>query len=98
MQAGYSVVAACVITLRWKDNIGSQVAATFLPHRLEGIICITVIACCGFTAGILFRYVVSSFAYIFLVLPITVAILAAAALRYRQVKQIDSQSLHEFLC
>ncbi|KAK1430371.1 hypothetical protein QVD17_13053 [Tagetes erecta] len=86
--AGYSVVAACVITLCWKDNIGSQVSATFIPHRLEGIICITVIACCGFTAGILFRYVVSPFAYIFLALPIAIAILAAAALRFRQ-EQMD---------
>ncbi|KAI7737928.1 hypothetical protein M8C21_027394 [Ambrosia artemisiifolia] len=44
--AGYSVVAACVITLRWKDNIVSQVSAPSMSHRLEGIICITVIACC----------------------------------------------------
>ncbi|KAI3804243.1 hypothetical protein L1987_25639 [Smallanthus sonchifolius] len=86
--AGYSVVAACVITLRWKNNIGSQISATSMSHRLEGIICITVIACCGFTAGILFRYTVSPFAYIFLVVPITFAILATAALRFRQ-EQMD---------
>ncbi|KAM0030605.1 putative amino acid/polyamine transporter I, cationic amino acid transporter [Helianthus debilis subsp. tardiflorus] len=91
--AGYSVVAACVITLRWKDNddISSemtQVTATYMSHRLEGIICITVIACCGFTTGIIFRYVVSPFAYIFLIIPIIIAILATAALRFRQ-EQMD---------
>ncbi|KAI3693220.1 hypothetical protein L6452_33051 [Arctium lappa] len=83
--AGYSVVAACVITLRWKDNVGNQVSATLMSHRLEGIICIIVIACCGFAAGILFRYVVSALAYLFLIVPMAIAILAAVALRFRQV-------------
>ncbi|KAK9058973.1 hypothetical protein SSX86_021591 [Deinandra increscens subsp. villosa] len=86
--AGYSVVAACVITLRWKDRIGGQISATSMSHRQEGIICITMIACCGFAAGILFRYVVSPFAYIFLIIPITIAALAAAALQFRQ-EQMD---------
>ena len=85
MQAGYSVVAACVITLRWKNNIGSQVSASLMSHRMEGMICITVIAACGFAAGILFRYVVSGLAYLFLIVPVTIAVLAASALRFRQV-------------
>nr|GEW35209.1 cationic amino acid transporter 9, chloroplastic-like [Tanacetum cinerariifolium] len=84
--AGYSVVAACVITLRWKNNIGSQVSASLMSHRMEGMICITVIAACGFAAGILFRYVVSSLAYLFLIVPVTIAVLAASALRFRQVQ------------
>ncbi|KAL8235905.1 hypothetical protein R6Q59_016986 [Mikania micrantha] len=75
--AGYSVVAACVMTLRW-DN--SQVS-----KRMEGITCITVIACCGFVAGILYRYSSSTLANIFLILPIAVAIFAAADLQFRQV-------------
>ncbi|PWA79311.1 amino acid/polyamine transporter I, Cationic amino acid transporter [Artemisia annua] len=84
--AGYSVVAACVITLRWKNNIGSQVSASLMSHRMEGMICITVIAACGFAAGILFRYVVSGLAYLFLIVPVTIAVLAASALRFRQVQ------------
>ncbi|KAI3756806.1 hypothetical protein L1987_56629 [Smallanthus sonchifolius] len=85
---GYSVVAACVITFRWKNDDGSQISTTSMSHRLEGIICITVIACCGFTAGFLFRYSVSPFAYIFLIVPVTFAILVTAALRFRQ-EQMD---------
>lgn len=87
--AGYSVVAACVIRLRWKDDIGIQISSTLVSHRHEGIICITVIAFSGFAAGILFRYVVSALAYIFLVIPVLIAILATAALRFRQ-EQIDT--------
>lgn len=83
------MVAACVITLRWKDNVGSQVLTTFMSHRMEGIICITVIAACGFAAGILFRYVVSSLAYIFLIIPVAIAMLAVSALQFRQVREID---------
>ncbi|XP_076888861.1 cationic amino acid transporter 9, chloroplastic-like [Bidens hawaiensis] len=88
--AGYSVVAACVITLRWKDSIGSQISSTSMPRRGEGIICITVIACCGFGAGILFRIIVSPFAYIFLIIPIVIAILATTALRLRQEQMVPS--------
>lgn len=85
--AGYSVVAACVITLRWKDNIGNQISSSMLvsvTHRQEGIICIVVIASCGFAAGIVFRYVVSALSFIFLIIPIAIALLATAALRFRQ--------------
>ncbi|CAH1412195.1 unnamed protein product [Lactuca virosa] len=85
--AGYSVVAACVITLRWKDNIGNQISSSILvsvTHRQEGIICIVVIASCGFAAGIVFRYVVSALAFIFLIIPIAIALLATAALRFCQ--------------
>ena len=84
-------MAACVITLRWKDTVGSQVvSATLMSHRMEGIICITVIATCGFAAGILFRYVVSALAYLFLIVPIAIAVLAAAALQFRQVSEYNS--------
>lgn len=83
-------MAACVITLRWNDNIGSQVSVTLMSHRQEGIICILVIASCGFAAGILFRFVVSALAYICLVVPVTIAIVAAAALRFRQVNELNS--------
>ncbi|KAI3681269.1 hypothetical protein L6452_36059 [Arctium lappa] len=83
--AGYSVVAACVMTLRWEDKVDTHVSTISTSKRMEGITCITVIACCGFAAGILYRYSVSALAYIFLILPIAIAILAAAALQFRQV-------------
>ncbi|PWA58186.1 Amino acid/polyamine transporter I [Artemisia annua] len=83
--AGYSVVAACVMTLRLDDKVDTQISTTSMSKRTEGITCITVIACCGFAAGILYRYGVSTLAYTFLVLPIAIAILAAAGLQFRQV-------------
>lgn len=73
-------MAACVMTLRWDD---SQVS-----KRMEGITCIIVIACCGFVAGILYRYSVSTLADIFLILPIAMAIFAAAGLQFRQVSGV----------
>nr|XP_043621916.1 cationic amino acid transporter 9, chloroplastic-like [Erigeron canadensis]XP_043621917.1 cationic amino acid transporter 9, chloroplastic-like [Erigeron canadensis] len=83
--AGYSVVAACVMTLRWDDNVDTQVSTISMSKRTEGITCITVIACCGFAAGILYRYGVSTFAYVFLIVPVLIAILAAANLQFRLV-------------
>lgn len=85
--AGYSVVAACVMALRWdnNNNIDTQHSTNLMSKRTEGITCITVIAFCGFTAGILYRYGGSTLAYIFLILPLAIAILAAASLHFRQV-------------
>ncbi|KAL4567214.1 hypothetical protein LXL04_022790 [Taraxacum kok-saghyz] len=84
--AGYSVVAACVISLRWKDDIGNRISSTtlVLSHRHEGIICIVVVACCGFCGGILFRFLVSPLAYISIVIPVSIAVLATVSLRFRQ--------------
>lgn len=92
LQAGYSVVAACVMTLRLDDTVDTQIATTSMSKRTEGITCITVIACCGFAAGILYRYGVSTLAYTFLVLPIAIAILAAAGLQFRQASGIKTAS------
>ncbi|KAJ9565445.1 hypothetical protein OSB04_001411 [Centaurea solstitialis] len=84
--AGYSVVAACVMTLRWEDKVDDTNVSTILASkRMEGITCITVIASCGFAAGILYRYSDSTLVNIFLILPVAIAIVAAAALQFRQV-------------
>ncbi|XP_024962850.1 cationic amino acid transporter 9, chloroplastic-like isoform X2 [Cynara cardunculus var. scolymus] len=83
--AGYSIVAACVMTLRWEDKIDTHVSTISMSKRIEGITCITVIACCGLAAGIFYRYSVSTLANIFLILPIAIAIVAAAVLQFRQV-------------
>lgn len=78
-QTGYSVVSACVIVLRWKDKIASQVSSS---ARQEGILCLIAVALCGFGAGLFFRYDAS---LLFLVLAIVVATAASAALYFRQV-------------
>ncbi|XP_014498280.1 cationic amino acid transporter 9, chloroplastic isoform X2 [Vigna radiata var. radiata] len=76
---GYSVVSACVVVLRWKDKKGSQVSSS---AEREGVICLIVVALCGFATGLLYRYDAS---FIFLILTIVIAAGASAALVFRQV-------------
>ncbi|KAL0425774.1 UNVERIFIED_CONTAM: Cationic amino acid transporter 9, chloroplastic [Sesamum radiatum] len=81
-QTGYSVVSACVVRLRWKDETSSQASTKLISSRAEGIIYLLAIACCGFTAGVLFRFGAS---FIFLIVAAVIGILSAAALYVRQV-------------
>lgn len=85
VQAGYSVVAACLVTLRWKDKTATQISTRLISNRLEGVTCLTIIACSGFATGLIFRF---SSSYYFLILPIAIAIIAAAALYFRQVSEV----------
>lgn len=76
---GYSVVSACVITLRWRGKTCSQVSSSAWR---EGVICLIALAICGFGAGVSYRYDVS---LIFLIILLVIAITASAALSFRQV-------------
>lgn len=78
-QTGYSVVAACVVALRLKDKASSQVSSSTWR---EGVICLLIVACGGFSAGLCYRFSVS---IVFLVVAVVVAILAMGALCFRQV-------------
>ncbi|KAH6824025.1 cationic amino acid transporter 9 [Perilla frutescens var. hirtella] len=79
---GYSVVSACVVTLRWKDKSSSQASSRSISKRGEGIICLCTIACCGFAAGALFRFDAS---FLFITLAAVIAVFSGAALYLRQV-------------
>ncbi|XP_057981492.1 cationic amino acid transporter 9, chloroplastic-like [Malania oleifera] len=79
---GYSVVSACVVTLRWKDKTGSQVSTRWTSSWREGVICLIIIACCGFSAGLFYRINAS---FVLLLIAVVIAILASAALYCRQV-------------
>ncbi|KAK4411208.1 Cationic amino acid transporter 9, chloroplastic [Sesamum angolense] len=79
---GYSVVSACVVRLRWKDETSSQGSTKLISSRVEGITYLLAIACCGFTAGVLFRFGAS---FIFLIVAAVIGILSAAALYVRHV-------------
>ncbi|KAH6812185.1 cationic amino acid transporter 9 [Perilla frutescens var. frutescens] len=79
---GYSVVSACVVTLRWKDKCSSQASSRSISKRGEGIICLCTIACCGFAAGALFRFDAS---FLFITLAAVIAVFSGAALYLRQV-------------
>ncbi|PON70209.1 Amino acid/polyamine transporter [Trema orientale] len=76
---GYSVVAACVLSLRWKDKTASQVSSATWR---EGVICIFMVALGGFGAGLSYRI---SASFISLLVALVVAVLALIALLFRQV-------------
>ncbi|XP_023547714.1 cationic amino acid transporter 9, chloroplastic-like isoform X2 [Cucurbita pepo subsp. pepo] len=78
---GYSVVAAGVVTLRWKDKTASPASSSTWR---EGLICIMVVACSGFGAGLFYRFGslwVSMVAAVF-------ALLASIALHLRHAWRI----------
>ncbi|XXG77915.1 hypothetical protein AAC387_Pa08g1968 [Persea americana] len=79
---GYSVVSACVITLRWKDKTATLNSGSWFSTWHEGVICLVGVACCGFVAGLCYRF---SASFIILVIAILIAVVAAGALYYRQV-------------
>ncbi|TXG62529.1 hypothetical protein EZV62_009523 [Acer yangbiense] len=78
---GYSVVSACVISLRWKDKAASQVSSRWTSTWREGVLCLVIVAACGFSTGLLYRLNASS---IFMLVAIVIAVLASAALCFRQ--------------
>lgn len=78
---GYSVVAACVVTLRWKEKTGRPLSSRCISTWREGVICLFIIACCGFGAGLFFRL---SCSFIFMLVAGFFAILALVAIYCRQ--------------
>ncbi|GAB4861968.1 Cationic amino acid transporter 9, chloroplastic [Ancistrocladus abbreviatus] len=79
---GYSVVAACVVSLRFEDKSANQASGSWSTRWEEGVVCLVVIACCGFSAGGIYRF---GAPYLFLILPILIAIASCAALYVRHV-------------
>eukprot|EP00261_Vitis_vinifera_P027550 XP_010661384.1 PREDICTED: cationic amino acid transporter 9, chloroplastic isoform X2 [Vitis vinifera] len=82
VQTGYSVVAACVVTLRWNDKTASQVSTRWTSTWQEGVIYLIIIAGCGFSAGLFYRVGASFFC---LLVAAVIAVLASIALYSRQV-------------
>lgn len=79
---GYSVVSACVVSLRLKDKTAGPISTGRISNRDEGIICLILVACSGFAAGALYRFGAS---FVFLIVAGVIAIFSAAALHFRQV-------------
>ncbi|XP_031398032.1 cationic amino acid transporter 9, chloroplastic [Punica granatum] len=79
---GYSVVSACLIVLRWKDNTANQAKSRWLSSWKEGVICLLLVACSGFAAGVSYRFGAS---FILPLVAVIVAVLATFALYHRQV-------------
>ncbi|KAK8482411.1 hypothetical protein V6N13_022149 [Hibiscus sabdariffa] len=78
---GYSVVAACVLTLRWEKKTETQVTSKSMSTWCEGVICIVIVACSGFATGVVYRFGAS---FIFMIVALVIAILACGALCCRQ--------------
>uniref|UniRef100_A0A0D9VJ26 Cationic amino acid transporter C-terminal domain-containing protein n=1 Tax=Leersia perrieri TaxID=77586 RepID=A0A0D9VJ26_9ORYZ len=79
---GYSVVSACVITLRWNDKTTTRHSLGSMSIRQEGVLCLVIIALCGFIAGLCYRF---SYATAFMIIALFVAVAAGLAIQFRQV-------------
>lgn len=77
---GYSVVSACVIALRWKDRTSRNDSSRLTSAWREGVICLIIIAACGFGAGLFYRFNAS---YILPIIAVVIAVLASAILCLR---------------
>ncbi|GFQ06548.1 cationic amino acid transporter 9 chloroplastic [Phtheirospermum japonicum] len=75
-------VLSHILSVGSLTKTSSQLSTRWMSNRAEGIIYLLAIACCGFAAGVLFRYDAS---YYFLIVPSLLAIVSAAALCLRQV-------------
>lgn len=78
---GYSVVSACVVTLRWKEKAEIRDTRKWISSWTEGVLCLMIVACCGFAAGAFYRF---SASFIFMIVAAIIAIFSVAALYYRQ--------------
>ncbi|GER31171.1 cationic amino acid transporter, partial [Striga asiatica] len=63
-------------------SVGSLFSARWISNRVEGIICLLLVAGCGFAAGAIFRF---GSTYFFMIVPTVLAIFFAVALHLRQV-------------
>ncbi|TKW40694.1 hypothetical protein SEVIR_1G262500v4 [Setaria viridis] len=79
---GYSVVSACAITLRWNDKATSRRSLGIMSIWQEGVLCLVIVALCGFIVGLCYRY---NYAIAFMVVAFLIAIAASFALQFRQV-------------
>lgn len=79
---GYSVVAACVLSLRFEEKSTHQASARWCSKWAEGVLWLVLLAFCGFGAGVIYRFGAS---YYFLIIPVVIALVALVALYVRQV-------------
>ncbi|KAH9733372.1 Cationic amino acid transporter 9 [Citrus sinensis] len=79
-QVWVGIVAACVIALRWKDRTSRNDSSRLTSAWRQGVICLIIIACCGFGAGLFYRINAS---YILLIVAVVIAVLASAMLCLR---------------
>ncbi|KAM3226169.1 hypothetical protein ACQJBY_058694 [Aegilops geniculata] len=79
---GYSVVSACVITLRWSDKATNSRSLGNISIWQEGVFCLVIVALCGFIAGISYRF---SYSIAFIIIAFLIALVGSFSLLFRQV-------------
>ncbi|KAM3242657.1 hypothetical protein ACQJBY_054960 [Aegilops geniculata] len=79
---GYSVVSACVITLRWSDKATNSRSLGKISIWQEGVFCLVIVALCGFIAGISYRF---SYSIAFIIIAFLIATVGSFSLLFRQV-------------
>ncbi|VAI59138.1 unnamed protein product [Triticum turgidum subsp. durum] len=79
---GYSVVSACVITLRWSDKATNSRSLGKISIWQEGVFCLVIVALCGFIAGISYRF---SYSIAFIIIAFLIATAGSFSLLFRQV-------------
>ncbi|VAI47680.1 unnamed protein product [Triticum turgidum subsp. durum] len=79
---GYSVVSACVITLRWSDKATNSRSLGKFSIWQEGVFCLVIVALCGFIAGISYRF---SYSIAFIIIAFLIATVGSFSLLFRQV-------------
>ncbi|KAL9270780.1 Cationic amino acid transporter 9, chloroplastic-like protein, partial [Drosera capensis] len=84
---GYSVVAACVVVLRFVEKTGNQAPFRWSSRGVQGVLCLVSVALCGFATGVIYRF---NAQYYFLAIPISIAIAASAALYFRHDYDVAS--------
>lgn len=103
LQTGYSVVSACVLTLRWKDRGDIHASKMRISSWCEGVTCLVIVAVSSFAAGLCYRF---GAPFVSLLIFFLIAVAAAAALYFRQVspflflkRQKDEKyCLVQFMC
>jgi hypothetical protein len=83
LQTGYSVVSACVMTLRWEERGDIHAFNLHISSWCEGVMCLVIVAISSFAAGLSYRF---GAPFIFLFIFFLIAIASAAALYSRQVR------------
>lgn len=71
-----------MIILRWNDKGTSRRSLGSMSIWQEGVLCLVVVALCGFIVGLCYRF---NYAIAFMVVAFMIAAAASFALQFRQV-------------
>jgi basic amino acid/polyamine antiporter, APA family len=71
-----------VISLRWNDKATNRRSLGSMSIWQEGVLCLVIVAICGFVAGLCYRY---NYSIALMVVAFLIAVAASFALQFHQV-------------